>query len=126
MSSMFRSCHSLTTIPQLDTFRVENMNGMFYFCYSLTAIPQLDVGNATNMINMFYYCYSLAKITLSIQTATDLSSCSLLRDGIVNFFNSLPTITSSKAITLTGNPGVSDLTADDKAIATNKNWTLTL
>jgi hypothetical protein len=81
---------------------------------------------------VFSYCNSLAKIALRPDITgwagetIDLSDCSLLRDGIVNFFNSLPTITSSKAITLTGNPGVADLTADDKAIATNKNWTLTL
>ena len=41
-------------------------------------------------------------------------------------FQSLPTTTSSPNITLTGNPGVAELTDADKAIATDKGWTLTL
>ena len=44
----------------------------------------------------------------------------------MDLFNSLPTITSEKTLTLTGNPGVSQLTAEEKAIATGKRWTLAL
>ena len=84
------------------------------------------------MSNMFTKCYSLTAITLD-NTVTGwagyaiyLRDCSLSHAAIVSFFNSLPTITSAKAITLTGNPGVSELTNAEKAIATGKGWTLTL
>ena len=108
------------------------MNNMFGDCYSLTAIPQMDTSAVTDMNNMFNGCYSLTAITLNKTVtgwagyAISLKDCSLGHSAIVAFFNSLPTITSAKAITLTGNPGVSELTAAEKAIATGKGWTLTL
>ena len=132
MSYMFYSCSSLTAIPQLDTSLVTNMGYMFYSCYSLTAIPQLNTSAVTNMSYMFSGCYYLTAITLDNTVtgwagyAISLSNCSLSHAAIVAFFNSLPTITSAKAITLTGNPGVSELTNAEKAIATGKGWTLTL
>ena len=81
---------------------------------------------------MFNNCYSLTSILL-VSTITgwsgyaiSIKDCSMTHDAIIAFFNSLPTITSSKAITLTGNPGVKELTTTEKAIATGKRWTLTL
>ena len=156
MSSIFSGCNSLTAIPQMDTSAVTNMSGMFLYCYSLTLIPQLNTSAVTNMSSMFLYCYSLTSIPqLNTSAVTNMNSifrycnsltaiafngsvtgwagyavslkdCSLSHAAIVSFFNSLPTITSAKAITLTGNPGVSELTDAEKAIATGKGWTLTL
>ena len=132
MNNMFSFCYSLTSIPQLDTSAVTNMSSMFSGCYSLTSIPQLDTSAVTNMNSMFSNCYSLTTITLDNTVtgwagyAISLSSCSLGHTAIVKFFNSLPTITSAKAITLTGNPGVSKLTNAEKVIATERGWTLTL
>ena len=132
MSYMFNDCNSLTAIPQMDTSAVTNMNYTFSGCRSLTAVPQMDTSAVTNMVGMFGSCNSLTAITLNNTVtgwagyAISLSDCSLSHAAIVAFFNSLPTITSAKAITLTGNPGVSELTAAEKAIATGKGWTLTL
>ena len=132
ISNMFYNCYSLTSIPQLDTSAVTNMSNMFGYCYSLTSIPQLNTSAVTNMSSMFNNCYSLTTITLDNTVtgwsgyAISLSNCSLSHTAIVKFFNSLPTITSAKAITLTRNPGVSELTDAEKAIATERGWTLTL
>ena len=132
MVGMFQGCYSLTAIPQLDTSAVTNMSYMFYSCNSLTAIPQLDTSAVTNMKQVFYNCSSLTSITLDNTVtgwagyAISLNDCSLSHAAIVAFFNSLPTITEAKAITLTGNPGVSELTDAEKTIATGKGWTLTL
>ena len=132
MSYMFISCNSLTAIPQMDTSAVTNMYRMFIGCNSLTAIPQMDTSAVTDMGYMFNRCNSLTAITLNNTVtgwagyAISLSDCSLSHAAIVAFFNSLPTITSANAITLTGNPGVSELTNAEKAIATGKGWTLTL
>ena len=156
ISSMFQTCYVLTSIPQLDTSAVTNMGAMFRFCYALTSIPQLDTSSVTNMSAMFQNCYSLAAIPqIDTSVATDMSTmfsncstlaaiafngsvtgwagcavslkdCSLGHAAIVAFFDSLPTITSAKAIKLTGNPGVSELTDAEKAIAIGKGWTLAL
>ena len=111
---------------------VTNMAKMFDGCRSLTAIPQIDTSAVTNMSNMFNSCYSLTSIAFDNTVtgwagyAIKLIDCSLSHAAIVAFFNSLPTITSANAITLRGNPGVSELTDAEKAIATGKGWTLTL
>ena len=132
MNSMFRYCYSLTAIPQLDTSSVTNMGYMFCSCYRLTAIPQLDTSCVTSMSSMFYKCYSLTKLKFNPAVtgwagyAISLLGCSLGHQALVDLFNSLPTITSPKALNIDGNPGVSELTDAEKAIATGKNWTLTL
>ena len=132
MSNMFINCNSLTAIPQMNTSALTNMNSMFSNCYSLTAIPQMDTSVVTNMSNIFGNCYSLNSIAFNgsvtgwAGSAVSLKDCSLSHAAIVAFFNSLPTITSANAITLRGNPGVSELTDAETAIATGKGWTLTL
>ena len=132
MNSMFNHCYSLTAIPQMDTSAVKGMNSMFGYCHSLTAIPQMDTSAVTDMRNTFDRCNSLTAIAFNSSVtgwagyAISLKDCSLSHAAIVAFFNSLPTITSAKAITLTGNPGVSELTDAEKAIATGRGWTLTL
>ncbi len=54
------------------------------------------------------------------------SSCSLGHAEIVDLLNALPTVTIPNELTLTGNPGISELTDEEKTIATGKGWTLTL
>lgn len=62
MGNMFQGCSALTTIPQLDTSNVRNMSYMFQGCSDLTTIPQLNTSNVTNMYSMFYSCSSLTTI----------------------------------------------------------------
>jgi hypothetical protein len=70
--------------------------------------------------------------TYSIRSAINIKYCSFDREGMIEMFNTLPDITAAnvsasyKKITITGNPCVTDgtLTEEDKAIATNKGWTL--
>lgn len=132
MDNMFDMCTSLITIPELDTSNVTYMRSMFNCCYVLAAIPELDTSNMTAADNMFDSCYSLSSLTLNPAVTgwagdkLPLSGCALDHKAIVNLFNSLPTITAAKMIFLTGNPGVSELTEEEKAIATGKNWTLKL
>lgn len=155
-SYMFAYCYSLDTLPQLDTPMLTNMGNMFRDCFTLRSVPELDTSNVTSMLNafsnghsltmaqgldtsklststnIFNNCYSLSKVTLkpniSGWTGCDISlaNCSLDHDAAAQLINSLPTITGSKTLTLTGNPGAAKLTDDEKAIATNKNWSLKL
>ena len=127
----FMRCYSLTAIPDMDTSKVTNMSSMFNYCSSLTAIPRLDISKLDSGPG-FSNCYSLQSLHFD-PTAVNwagcdvsLKDCSLGHQAIVSLFNSLPAITSQKELALTGNPGVSMLTEDEKAIAVEKGWTLTL
>lgn len=62
MDSMFTYCSSLTSIPQLDTSNVTNMESMFAYCSSLTSIPLLNTSNVTSMGKMFSNCNNLTTI----------------------------------------------------------------
>lgn len=132
MQGMFNMCYALTFPPQIDTHAVTNMDGMFNSCIGTISIPKLNTSSCMNMENAFYNCSALETITVDNSVTgwdgcdISLLNCSMSHNAIIDFFNSLPTITSAKAITLTGNYGASDLTDVDKAIATQKGWTLTI
>ena len=153
MDYMFSYCRSLTTIPHIDTSKVTNMLSMFYWCRSLTTIPALDTSNVTNMDSFFYGCISLYSIPLidtsnvttmlgvvygcssliylggfknlhiSV-TSNFLDQCpNLTVESLMNVINNLATV-SGKTLKF-GSTNLSKLTAEQKAIATNKGWTLT-
>lgn len=118
---------------ELDTTVVTTLQSAFTNCYRLRRVVFTHIGTAlNNMTSTFSGCLTLQSLLFD-QTVTGwagvavtLNNCSLSHQAIIDFFDSLPTITAAKAITLTGNPGVSELTDADKAIATQKGWTLTL
>jgi len=147
-SSMFFNCYSLQAIPLLDTSACTNFSYMFYYCSSLQSIPLLDTSAGTSFYRMFSYCYSLQGIPLlDTSASTNLSdmfySCSSLQVGamsgtalsikyhsaylttgaIVDIFNGLASV-SGQTITITGNIGVSGLSAADRLIATDKGWVI--
>ena len=74
MSWMFGDCHSLKTIPELNTSNVYYMNSMFGNCKLLEIIPELDTSNVTDMGLMFSNCSSLTSIPdLDTSNVTDMS-----------------------------------------------------
>ena len=152
MLNMFNGCISLQSVPLFNTINVTNMGYMFNNCYSLQSVPLFNTSNVTNMVSMFQNCQSLNFIPAFITTAitTDftlfangstsinrilmsfnrtvaLQNCQLSKDALVEIFTNLTnrTATTSATIDITGNWGASALTSADRAIATNKNFTIT-
>lgn len=125
MSSMFTECSKLTTIPQLDTSKVTSMYYTFQRCTSLTTIPQLDVSKVTNMYYMFGGCTSLKSILMyGMKTDFDIHASTQFEESdLVTILNNLATVTSTKTLTM-GATNLAKLTDAEKAIATNKGWTL--
>ena len=129
MYAMFDSCSSLSTIPPLDTSKVTDMDYMFNGCRSLTSIPLLDTTNVTSMGYIFSGCKSLKYLggfkNLSISvTSYFLDQCPKLTvESLMNVINNLATV-SGKTLSF-GSANLNKLTSEQKAIATNKGWTLT-
>lgn len=125
MSSMFYNCYSLTSIPLLDTSKVTNMSYMFYNCTALTTVPALDVSNVKNLDNAFKDCSSLKSILMTGMTVSfNISSSTKFEESdLVTILNNLATVTTTKTLTM-GATNLAKLTDEDKAIATNKGWTL--
>ena len=127
MYYMFYYCTNLTTVPAFDTSKVTNMGGMFYHCTKLTTVPAFDTSNVTSMSSMFRDCWSIEEIhMINIGTNLDIHDCTAMeREALLEVLGNLKDLTgaTSKKLTL-GSTLLNKLTDDDKAIATNKNWTL--
>ena len=125
MSEMFNNCQTLTTIPLLDTSNVTNMNYLFSNCYALTTVPALNANKVTNMMYTFSRCSNLKSILMTnIGLSLDIHySTKFERTDLVTILNNLKTVTSAQTLTM-GATNLAKLTDEDKAIATNKGWTL--
>ena len=126
MESMFTNCFQLTTIPQIDTSSVTDMSYMFYSCSKLTTIPLIDTSSVTDMTNIFRSCSSLADLggLMGLKCDIDLSSCPLTHDSILNVINKAADVTASPKTLTLGSTNLAKLSDEEKAIATNKGWTL--
>ena len=101
------------------------MDYMFSTCSSLTSIPSFDVSKVTRMDSMFSDCSSLETIHM-INIGADLdisSSTKFTREALLEIIGNLKTVTTTKRLTM-GSTNLAKLTEEDKAIATNKGWTL--
>lgn len=75
MSSMFRDCSNLETIPLIDTSNVTDMGYMFNGCSNLQTIPLIDTSKVSNAVNMFGYCGKLKTLpnNFNFGSCTDFS-----------------------------------------------------
>ena len=126
---MFCSCSSLTRldVSNWDTSKVTNMSYMFYDCQSLTT---LDVSNwntskVANMTNFIVNASVLQNfISCAIPVSFGVSGTALTHDSLMSIINNLTTVTTTQKLTL-GSTNLAKLSSEEKAIATNKGWTLT-
>ncbi len=149
MSNMFNGCNDLTDISLIDTSNVTDFTAMFQNCYSLITIPLFNTQNATSLFHTFYQCLNLKIIpALNLSNVTNISSvfagCSNLEEihftglkvsfdisastkftesALVEILNNLGTPTSSQTLTMSAR-NLAKLTDEEKAIATDKGWTL--
>ena len=132
MTGMFDSCSSLTTISQIDTSNVTKMVGMFSGCRSLISIPLLDTTKVTsenNMNGILWGCESLKylggfkNLHISVTSGFLETSDDLTVESLMNVINNLSQV---RNLSLKfGYTNLTKLTSGQKAIATNKGWTLT-
>ena len=103
-----------------------NITAMFQNCSSLQEIVFTSAANVTTITpTTFANCYALRRLVLPGLrfTVTAPVGC-LQRDGILEFLTSLGTASTAQVVTLTGNPGLDNLTAAEiNAIIVPKNWT---
>ena len=128
MRSAFQNCTSLQSVPLFNTTSCTVFTWTFRLCTSLSSVSAINMAGlaATNQ-QMFIDCPSLASISATgIKVTFSVVNCKLSRTALVEVFTNLADLTglTAQTITITGNWGIADLTANDRLIATNKNWTL--
>jgi hypothetical protein len=124
-SGFFESCVSLKTIPLLNTQKVTSWGGAFINCPSLDKLPALDLTAASTITNMFTGTNGIVEVPfVNIRNSFSFVNMMLSRTAIVDIFNGLASGVTSKIITVSGNPGYTSLSVSERAIATNKGWTI--
>lgn len=122
---MFSFCSILRTIPLLDTSKGTDFSTMFTACYSLEMLPSLNVSNGTVLSSMLTNCGSMSKAPFSgTKNTISYEGCKLSRAALVEVFNKLASGVTTKTITINNNWGAPLLTTQERAIATDKGWTI--
>ena len=139
MNYMLRGCTSLTTIPQLDTSRMQHIYGMFMECSGLKSLPLLDFSNVGGIYELFDIPSSPNETPYpnlidlggfkNLRVGLNLSGMpNLTVQSLMNVINNLYDFvgngsTTTQTLTL-GTTNLNKLTAEQKAVATNKGWVL--
>ena len=128
MNSVFNGCSSLTQldVSNFDTSNVANMSYMFNGCSSLTTldVSNFDTSKVTNMTNFIANASALQNfISCAIPVSFGASGTALTHDSLMSIINNLATVTTTQTLTLRST-NLAKLSSEEKAIATNKGWTL--
>ena len=121
MSETFNYCNRLKTLPLMDLTQCTRFSVIG--CNSLESIPAYDLSNITS-INLSSL-YKLAEFhAIGMKVSFDISySTNFTREALVEILNNLATVTTTQTLKM-GATNLAKLTDEDKAIATNKGWTL--
>lgn len=130
--AMFRSCSALKEVTIGNIGNATSTFRMFDGCTSLTTLTIGDMSKVITPRYMFDGCTSLKNLTVNgfigpcVNGAFDVSACTLLtRESVLGIINALivPASTQNPKLTL-GETNLAKLTDEEKAIATNRRWTL--
>ena len=156
ISNIFKNCAHLASadFSDIDMSKIQSAWAMFGGCINLLEITgvsffgsnairkRLNFPSSSNSssvdkrpkLHRLTFRTDLAEGVISFNCDIDIQYDNFERSGAVEMFETLPTITTSRKITLTGNPCITGktrdgatcevLTAEDKAIATSKGWTI--
>ena len=104
---------------------IRRMRYAFSESWSIYEIPAVNCAKTTGLDTAFINCHNLRKLHFyNISDTIDISTCTAFeREGLLEVLNNLSVVTTTKTCTL-GSTNLAKLTDEDKAIATNKGWTL--
>ena len=117
---------NIEVVPDLDFSSTTNVTYLFDGCANLRKIGSLDMSNVTSNTYMLRNNFQLSESNIFGLTKThSYNTNKFSRLGLINIFNNLGNATS-QTIDVRNNPGTSELTPEDIAIATSKGWTVTV
>lgn len=134
MWRMFWNCRLITNLDlsKWNTGNVTDAEYLFYNCASLTTLDLsgCDMSKIKSMLGVFYLCYKLAEIrsdgaklpNIDLKNIR-LNNSHLTVDSIVGLLNALPQSDKGYSFQI-GSDNIAKLSDEQKAIATDKGWTL--
>lgn len=131
VSYCFRGSIVLQTLDgqYFDTSQCTSFSNFAYNA-QLCRLLNLNISSATDVMSLVANT-PLVELTFAGETTPggwtiDAASSKMSHKALVNMINSLPTAAAAATITITGSPGASELTEAEIAVATAKNWTITI
>lgn len=126
----FSLCKSLRRVILPSTMNPENLQYMCEDCNSLKTVQLPQIDNVSALTGCFDSNYRLTSLTVAagkISCALSVQYANLSAEALVVIFNALADLsaTTQSYINIQDTRGVGDLTVEQLAIATNKNWTIT-
>lgn len=123
-SQLFSNCANVLELPLIDFSKMTTATLLMNSCDSLREYPAWDFSSVTGVSSMNPTNTSVFRSRITgLKITHTYANMKLGKDALVEIFTNLPTVTG-QTITITGNYGVSSLTAGDRAIATGKGWTI--
>ena len=127
--AMFQQSPITDTIQPITFQSGATVRDVFLSCSRLVTIQPITVTSDITFIGWFGNCEKLTNITFTqdsqIGNNIDFSACPLLsHDSIINIISVLINTTTTKTLSL-GTTNLAKLTDEEKAVATEKGWTLT-
>lgn len=117
---------NIEVVPDLDFSSTTNVTYLFDGCRNLRKIGSLDMSNVTSNPYMLRNNFQLSESNIfGLTKSHSYNTNKFSRLGLINIFNNLGNATS-QTIDVRNNPGTSELTPEDIAIATSKGWTVTV
>ena len=126
VGAIFSNCSALIFVKiNQNNHSFSDVTQMFYNCHSLQSV-EIDVSNcSTGMSSILNNVSTITKLILKgLKVSFSISNqTKMTREALVEFFNNIATVETTQTLTL-GSTLLNKLTAEDRAIATNKGWTL--
>ena len=127
---MLAACAALRFPPVLESGKITSISGIISTAYSLEYFI-IDISSVTTALSIFSGNYNLSYVVFlgtatAFPAAFSLQYASMDETGGILFFNSLPKITTTRAITISGTPLTASANVETiAAIAEGKGWTVT-
>ena len=134
------SANGATNLKKLP--KINNNKGEIFIMNNCTSLEPTNIDDRFNDIRTVFRLYgtnasnfiALKSLRVSNEAPFDYATApqiqvdytDLDRQALVQLFNDLPTVSAGQIISIVGATGAGDLTQDDKDIALNKGWSLTL
>ena len=133
MFGAFENCFSLRSLPWLTTAKCTEFSRAFIYCGALRMLPPLSVAGSpgeSSFSSAFNDCISLERLCFTDTGSgwsggyINLINASLSHAAIVELFDSLPAVSGTMRVMLTGNPGSAEITEAEKQAMNAKGWQL--
>ena len=127
VNSMFNYALKLKKMTNIFGSSITDARNMFNNCRALESIEKLDFSNVDYTSHIFDNCAAITTLGgfAGLKANLDLSQCTTLtKESLLNVINEAADVTSSPKTLTLGTENLNKLTDEEKAIATNKGWTL--